>query len=294
MIRNAPVISVGMPVFNGEEYLGRAIESLLIQSFLNFEVIISDNASTDRTEEICRSYRARDGRVRYFRNSSNIGILPNWRRVLDLASGDYFMWAACDDYWDPNYIETLLRCLLDKPNAVLAAGSTMFIAPDDSSRADMVTDRAPAPGTRAHIDTAKQLLSQHATNWLHGIYRKEALLRLSETFFREHYWGSDVLFLLQLCLAHEVVGTDDAVMYKCVFGHKGPATPRKRVRWQCWFAQALLRVIVKSPISPVQKLEILESYLRYLKWLYFRRGVYPWLKLWGRAGYHWVQGADRP
>src|SRR5262245_32410325 len=115
MTRALPLVSIGLPVFNGADYIRRALDSLLVQSYANLEINICDNASTDRTEAICRAYSNKDRRIRYCRNASNLGILPNFRLTLDLASGDYFMWAAHDDWWSENYIEALLECLISNP-----------------------------------------------------------------------------------------------------------------------------------------------------------------------------------
>src|SRR2546425_9420098 len=95
--RAAPQVSVGLPVYNGERYLAEALDSLLTQSYEDFELIICDNASTDRTGEIARSYAAKDKRVRYARNDKNLGAGGNFRRGFALASGEYFRWAASDD-----------------------------------------------------------------------------------------------------------------------------------------------------------------------------------------------------
>ena len=97
-----------MPVYNGERFIRKALDSLLAQTFTDFELIISDNASSDRTEAICREYVARDPRVRYVRQSENRGALANFQFVLDEAAGEYFMWAAADDVWDSKFIEILL------------------------------------------------------------------------------------------------------------------------------------------------------------------------------------------
>lgn len=104
-----PDISIGMPVFNGEKYLSEAISSILSQSFGNFELIISDNASTDRTESICRYFSDLDPRVTYVRQSENLGSLRNFEFVLNSASADFFMWAACDDFWSPDWIRQTLN-----------------------------------------------------------------------------------------------------------------------------------------------------------------------------------------
>ena len=148
MPASTPILSIGVPVFNGEPYITQSLASILGQTFTNFEVIVFDNASTDGTADICRSHEARDKRIRYSRNSTNIGSLSNFRRVLDLATGEYFMWAACDDYWSPGYVETLLACLKQYPDAVLAAGRVHFVDPSGSERTDILPDDPPAPGIR--------------------------------------------------------------------------------------------------------------------------------------------------
>ncbi len=103
-----PKVSIGMPVYNGEKYIREALDSLLAQTFTDFELIISDNASTDATAAICQEYAARDSRLRYVRQSENRGPTANFQFVLAEAVADYFMWAAADDVWDAKYIETLL------------------------------------------------------------------------------------------------------------------------------------------------------------------------------------------
>lgn len=103
-----PKVTIGMPVYNGERYVREALDSLLAQTCTDFELIISDNASTDDTGSICREYANRDARIRYVHQSENMGIVANFQFVLDEAKGVYFMWAAHDDLWDTRWIETLL------------------------------------------------------------------------------------------------------------------------------------------------------------------------------------------
>ena len=102
-------ISIGMPVYNGSLFIREAIDSLLAQTYTNFELIISDNCSTDSTEAICRKYAARDKRIRYIRHVQNRGALANFAFVLDQAEGEFFMWAAADDRWQADWIATLLH-----------------------------------------------------------------------------------------------------------------------------------------------------------------------------------------
>ena len=103
MNRRKSRVSIGMPVFNGEKYLRESIESILDQTYQNFELIISDNASTDRTQEICLEYARKDNRISYYRNDKNLGGPRNYNRVFELSSAEYFKWAAYDDVLAPEF-----------------------------------------------------------------------------------------------------------------------------------------------------------------------------------------------
>jgi glycosyltransferase involved in cell wall biosynthesis len=141
----APRVSIGVPVFNGEAYLRQALDSLLAQTFSDFELIISDNASTDGTEGICREYAARDSRVRYSRNESNIGMSGNFRRVLELARAPYFKWATYDDVCAPELVERAVAILDSDPSIVLAFGRTQII-----DQNGVVIGRHPHDGLRVN------------------------------------------------------------------------------------------------------------------------------------------------
>jgi glycosyltransferase involved in cell wall biosynthesis len=117
---HAPKVSIGMPVYNGEPFLREALDSLLAQTFTDFELIISDNASTDKTELICKEYASGDGRIHYVRQSENKGAVVNFQIVLTAAIGRYFMWAASDDRWQANWLEILLP--IAEQNDCLAFG----------------------------------------------------------------------------------------------------------------------------------------------------------------------------
>ncbi len=128
-IVRAPRVSIGLPVYNGEATLAMAIEALLSQTVSDLELIISDNASTDGTEAICRDFAARDTRVRYFRQQANLGSVANFGFVLELAAGEYFMWAAHDDLKSPDFVAACLRGF-DSPDLVLLYPLVRVISPD--------------------------------------------------------------------------------------------------------------------------------------------------------------------
>jgi glycosyltransferase involved in cell wall biosynthesis len=117
----SPRVSVGMVVHNGDDFLEQALDSLLNQTFKDFELIISDNASMDDTERICRAFAERDERIRYVRQPRNLGPGANFRYVLDAARGEFFMWAAHDDCRAPTCIVRLVERLDRNPRAVLAS-----------------------------------------------------------------------------------------------------------------------------------------------------------------------------
>src|SRR2546430_8992564 len=113
-----PKVSIGMPVYNGADYIRRAVQSILAQDYEDFELIISDNASTDETESICREFAERDGRIRYFRNETNVGASQNYNNVFRLAKGQYFKWAAHDDECYPTMLRRCLELLERAPARV--------------------------------------------------------------------------------------------------------------------------------------------------------------------------------
>ena len=122
-----PRVSIGVPVFNGENFLEEALDSILAQTYRDFELIISDNASTDRTEEICAAYAARDKRIRYHRNEKNLGAAKNFNQVFELSTGEYFKWASHDDVCAPQYIERCVSVLDSRPSVVLCYGKTVIV-----------------------------------------------------------------------------------------------------------------------------------------------------------------------
>ncbi|MDW8209092.1 MAG: glycosyltransferase family 2 protein [Chloroherpetonaceae bacterium] len=122
-----PAVSVGMPVYNGQKYLRQALDALLGQTFRDFELIISDNASQDATGAICQEYASRDPRIRYFRQERTSSAQENFNFVLRQARGKYFMWAAADDLWNARYIEALYETLESDPACVCAQGEHQVI-----------------------------------------------------------------------------------------------------------------------------------------------------------------------
>jgi glycosyltransferase involved in cell wall biosynthesis len=155
-----PKVSIGVPVYNGAGTVKAMIESLLSQSFTDLEIIISDNASTDDTGTICQSYAARDGRVRYIRQSTNIGAEMNFKFVVAEARAAYFMWSACDDIRSPEFVEENVRFLDAHPSYVASTCPNCF------------EGRSSAPVVFAIVGNLKQRIDAFLDNaWIsHGIF----------------------------------------------------------------------------------------------------------------------------
>jgi glycosyltransferase involved in cell wall biosynthesis len=127
MVNATPLVSIGLPVFNGEVHLGEAIESLLGQTLGDFELIIADNASTDGTRGICEGFAHRDPRVRYVRQTRNIGAPANWNFVARQARGRFFKWASASDRCAPTLLERCVGTLQADESAALCFGHTEYI-----------------------------------------------------------------------------------------------------------------------------------------------------------------------
>jgi glycosyltransferase involved in cell wall biosynthesis len=122
-----PKLSIGIPVFNGQEFLPELLDSLLAQTFRDFEILICDNASSDCTPQICYEYERRDTRIHYIRNEQNLGAIANFNRAFELSTAPLFKWAAHDDLYDESYLHTCVGLLERNPDIILAHTGTAFI-----------------------------------------------------------------------------------------------------------------------------------------------------------------------
>ena len=198
----APRVSVGLPVYNGAKYLHQSVQSLLRQDFEDFELLISDNASTDETEEICRSYAAKDSRIRYRRNRTNIGSARNYRMVFESARGEFFKWCSHDDVCRPAFLR---RCLevFDAETASVGLVYPLCELIDEFGR---VIGRAQgsveARQTRAHRRLAHVLRNFSYAYPIWGVIRTESLRKSGLT---GSVWYWDEVLLAELALYGEIV-----------------------------------------------------------------------------------------
>ncbi len=199
MATQPPLISIGLPVYNGEAFLADAINSVLMQTFTDFELIISDNASTDRTQEICLSFAAQDPRIRYDRSSKNLGAARNFNRTFELASGTYFKWMAHDDLLAPEFLARCVDVLEHSDRSVILCFSTLSIidsngAIEKENYSNRLT-RIAAP--QAPKRFKELILERHGCFHIWGLIRADVLAR---TPLIGSYVGSDRGLLAELGL----------------------------------------------------------------------------------------------
>lgn len=283
MATNKPRVSLGIPVYNGEKYLEETLNSILAQTYTDFELVISDNGSTDRTQQICEQYAQKDPRVKYFRNAKNIGIAPNYNRAFELCSGEYFKWTDYDDLLQPDFV---LKCIegLDKnPSAAVCFPKTRLI--DENSK--FVNDFEPpdeASSPKPHIRFKSLLLDpDHIVSQASGLMRAELVRK---TVMHGSYPCSDEVFLAHLALLGDFVEIPDRLFYYRIHPRQSTkgvlASERSRVKFfdtslegkvvliKWLYLKNCLIAIKTSPISVIQKLL---CYLYMVRWLFVLRNI---------------------
>jgi glycosyltransferase involved in cell wall biosynthesis len=265
----SPRVTIGMPVYNGERFLEKAIRSILGQTFGDFELLVSDNASTDRTVEIVRDHAVRDSRISLHVNSMNAGAAPNYNALVPRARGEFFKWAAHDDVLAPAYLERCVHALDGDPAAVLAYPTTVMIDADDRPTGadpwDRVSVRAASPAERFR-SFLLAAWPQLGCNAVFGLIRTAALRR---TRLVGAYASSDKILLAELTLLGTYLHLPDPLFLRRE--HPGSSVranpgvternqwfttagggPSGFIRWH-WVAE-LLRGVRHVPLPPVERL----------------------------------------
>lgn len=193
---NKPLVSIGVPVYNGEKSLACALDSLLKQDYPYFEVIISDNGSTDSTQRICEGYAGKDSRVKYSRSEENRGTVWNFNRVFSLSSGKYFMWAAHDDSREPSFFRECVEKMEKSPDAVLCqVYTTMFIEGREDRLCVAVMDSF--EGEMGLVERYRETLKSFPATAIYGLYRSSAMRK---TLMLQKSIATDLAFIQELSI----------------------------------------------------------------------------------------------
>lgn len=212
-----PRLCIGLPVYNGERFLEEALDSILSQTFVDFELIVSDNASTDSTPAIVSRYVERDPRVRYVRHDRNVGASANFDSVWRRCRSEYFKWTAADDTCAPRFVEACVEVLDADPDVGLAYPSAAFIGPD-SMITHGFSDRVTTPDVWASdcvrrtgqiVDVLLQDGSA-ANVMIFGVIRSEVLARVRPI---GNYFGADMPLVAELAIASGVVEVPETMSF---------------------------------------------------------------------------------
>jgi len=286
MVNSRPLVSIGLPVYNGEKFLKESIESILDQSFENFELVILDNASTDRTPQICRTYVEQDDRIKYHRNKENIGHTANVNRVVRLAQGKYYRQHHDDDVLEPECLARCVEVLEEKPQVVLCHTEATIIDEEGNPRdverpMDFQID-APIPHERFDKFLRQCYPNSGLLNVVFGLIRREVLLRAP---LEGAYPHADAALYGGLTLWGKFYVVDERLFQRRdhpdrsmrafdndedLFRWLDPQTESQQLMMPHWRAfQDLLQSIWMAPLSTHEKIRCLQVvWKRYLQYFY--------------------------
>ena len=231
MPENPLLMSIGLPVYNGADYIAAAIESILQQTYRDLELIICDNASTDETGAICRHYAEQDSRIQYYRNNTNLGAHPNYNRCYELASGYFFKWASHDDLLHPEFLAKCIAGLAAVPESVVCQSHLQYIDaqanPIGVYDSGLIGSDARSPVKRF----ASLLLHTHPSYEIMGVFRRSALV---DSLLLESFHGADRALLAELALRGPFVQISEPLLL--VRDHqerysRAQVKPRDRANW---------------------------------------------------------------
>lgn len=196
-----PKVSIGLPVYNGEAYLQGAIQSLLEQTFTDFELVIADNASTDATDQISRRFAAEDSRIRYYRNEVNIGGAPNHNRVFELSNGKFFKFAAHDDLYPKEMLQRCVEVLEAAPDSVSLVYTQFELIDESGNSIGIESDSIEKRDPRPHVRLTRCLMKVGYCTGTYGLIRSDVLRK---TRLMGSFPFSDRVYLAELAMLGEL------------------------------------------------------------------------------------------
>ena len=274
-----PRLSIGLPVYNGEKFLAESLDALLGQTYQDFELIISDNASTDSTASICERYIEQDPRIRYFRQPRNLGAAPNHNVVVEKARGELFKWASSDDLYARDLLERCIGALDEDPRIVLA--NSWMATIDDSSRVTEAVEYPMATDAQRASDRFRSTLGgAHGADDYGGVIRTEVLRK---TPLQASYHFADRTIIAELTLHGPFYHVPDWLYFRRVHADaasKAHATVRSRcanwdprrgnlllnppVRLYAEFVWGYIAAIRRAPLSSVERQECYRHLARWV------------------------------
>jgi polysaccharide pyruvyl transferase WcaK-like protein/glycosyltransferase involved in cell wall biosynthesis len=261
---HVPRVSIGLAVYNGEKYLRLAVESILEQDYTDFELIISDNASTDATQEICEELTAKDARIRYSRNATNIGASKNYQRVFELSQGEFFTWLDHDDLRLPGFLRRCVDVLDEAPATVVLVAPRTEMVDEEGVSQQIQLDRLHTTHALPHQRVADVIRNVSWAAAQYGLFRSAALRK---TRLIDGFWSSDHVLLLELAILGEIWEIPETLVLKRDYPGRCCRTNKSKAEFAAWFdptrkdinSRKMLMVeharsIARLPLAPVERL----------------------------------------
>lgn len=217
-------VTIGIPVYNGEKFIRKALDSVLSQTYSNFELIVSDNASEDSTPNICKEYARKDKRIMYFRQEKNKDIMWNFRFILEQATSDYFMWLAVDDRIHPTFIEKNVKILDSNSNVVVSMGKVQsYSIESDVDKTDSIDKLfanfiknlrfrlkpiGPYPISGTYNKKVRKFLKGSTTIIIYGLHRTNVLRK---SIIQELFIGDDWVIILNILKHGDIYVLDETL-----------------------------------------------------------------------------------
>lgn len=238
-MNKTPLVSMGLPLYNGEDYLAATLDTLLAQTYENFELIIVDNASTDGSIAICQEYMARDSRIQLHQNEKNLGAARNYNLAFEFSKGRYFKWVAHDDPMEPTAIERCVTVLESDPDVIMAYPRTILI--------DGVGDVIEYHDDQFHLMMAEPHLrlrqSMVSSAWCHpvfGLVRTEVLAR---TGLIGNFPSSDKVLLGEFALQGKCYEVGEHLAYRRLHEKNSTESNTTDEAMAAWFDPSARRTV---------------------------------------------------
>ena len=253
-MNNTPRVTIGVPIYNGEKYMRQAFDSLLNQTYTDFEIIIADNGSTDNTVAICKAYAAKDDRIIFHQNEENLGAAYNYNKVFHLARGEYFRWAAHDDYNKPTALELMVNMLDENPEAILSYPKTILIDGED----DLIEYHEDAYDLRSGSAANRFAKFFKSSAWCHpvfGLIRTEVLGR---TGLIGNFASSDRVLLGELAVQGKCYEIPEHLAYRRLHSENSTEANQTDEAMMNWY-------------DPMKKVQLLTP--RFVRLIAYAKGI---------------------
>ena len=259
-MKNRPLISIGLPVYNGEPFLRKTIDSVLSQTFRNFELIILDNASIDSTGKICRAYKKKDDRIKYIRQKVNIPAFNNFKNALDEARAKYFMWIAADDmFGNENYLEIIIKKISYKYNFYFTDVSII----DDKGKIIKTKVMQKFENCKTKFDFFKETI-YICSYQFYGLYERLKLIEDFKYLEITKYYKcfNEGLFLYYVAATRKVKFIKNAIKFYRVHSNQSSSSSKLRayqliISWLLFFYRGAYLILILKNFSFKKKMNLI-------------------------------------